>query len=63
MFSNFKGWRTVAIAFVIGGLGAVQQFDWATVVPAEWTGVVLSVIGALMLILRSMTTTSIGKSE
>jgi hypothetical protein len=63
MFENFKGWRTIIISMAIGALGVAQQANWVDVIPAEWVGVVVAAIGALMMILRSMTSTPIGKPE
>lgn len=63
MLSNLKGWRTIIFGAAIAALGAIQAADIAQVIPNEWVGVVMSVIGAVIMILRSMTDSSIGKSE
>lgn len=59
-----KGWKTVIVSFLIAGFGAVQGFDWATIVTdpqvAGWIGVG---IGALMFVLRAVTNSPIGKPE
>lgn len=58
-----KGWRTVAIAAAVGAVGAVQALDWATLVNEETVPWVLMVLSGVMLVLRKLTNTPVGKSE
>lgn len=57
-----KGWKTIIFGVLVAGLGAVQAADLATVVPQQWVGLVMTGIGAVVMILRSVTDTPIGKS-
>lgn len=58
-----KGWKTLIAGVLIAGLGTVEATDLVDVVPPEYNGVVLAVIGLLMVWLRKVTTTPIGKKE
>lgn len=58
-----KGYKTVAFGALLAVLGFLQGFDLATIVPEQWIGVVLAVIGGLTMLLRKMTTTPLGKSS
>lgn len=57
-----KGYRTMIFGALLAALGSLQAFDWATVVPEAWTGVVLAVIGGVIMLLRTMTSTLVGQS-
>lgn len=37
-------------------VGALQTFDWAQIIPAQYAGAAVSVIGLVGLFLRSVTT-------
>jgi hypothetical protein len=52
---GWKNWRTLIFGALLVLFGGIQASDLATIVPAEWTGVVMAVIGAVVMILRSMT--------
>ena len=58
-----KGYKTIIFGALLAVLGFLQGVDWVTVVPEQWTGVVLAVIGGVTMLLRKMTTTPLGKSE
>ncbi len=60
-----KGWKTLAFSLLVAGVGVIQAFDWATVVPPDqtWTGSVMIAIGAATAALRYVTTTPIGQSK
>lgn len=58
-----KGYKTIVFGALLAVLGFLQGFDWVTVVPEQWTGVVLAVIGGMTMLLRKMTTTPLGQSE
>ena len=58
-----KGYKTIIFGALLAVHGFLQGFDWVTVVPEQWTGVVLAVIGGMTMLLRKMTTTPIGQSE
>lgn len=57
---KFKGWRTIILGAVIAGLGSIQAADLTTVVPTEYTGLVLAAIGVAVMWLRTITTTPVG---
>lgn len=58
-----KGWRTLIFGIIVAVLGAVEAFDWASVVPQEFTGIVLLVVGMIITWLRKITDTSLGQSK
>lgn len=58
-----KGYKTMFFGFILAGLGFLQAFDWATVVPQAWVGIVMALIGGAVMWLRAMTDTAVGKPE
>ena len=58
-----KGWRTLIFALVIAVIGVLEQFDWATVIPEEFHGWSLALVGIVVAWLRKVTTTAIGHKE
>jgi hypothetical protein len=61
-----NGWKTVLASLVVVALGALQAaegLDWIALVGDTWAGVIVAGIGALMLWLRSITSTPIFKKE
>jgi len=58
-----KGYKTLAFGMALAALGFAQQFDWAAIVPAHWTGLVMAGIGGMVMWLRSITNTPMGKPE
>lgn len=57
-----KGWKTLIFAAVLALAGVIEQFDWITVIPEGWDGVVLLVVGVVVAWLRKLTTTPIMKN-
>jgi hypothetical protein len=57
-----QGYRTLAVAVAIAVAGALQAFDWVTVIPQDktWTGIAMLAVGAVMAGLRYVTTTPVG---
>lgn len=55
-----KGWKTIIAAFVIGGLGALEQAHVIDVVGEEYDGLVMLGIAFLMGGLRWVTTGPVG---
>lgn len=55
-----KGYKTLVYGAVLAALGSMQAFDWVTVVPEGYVGIVLAVIGAGVVWLRAVTDTPIG---
>jgi hypothetical protein len=60
---KLKGWRTIIFAFILAGLGGLTEADWLTVIPAEYIGVSMIVVGAVTAILRMMTNTPVGTKQ
>jgi hypothetical protein len=52
---GWKNWRTLIFGALLVLLGGIQAADVATFVPEAWTGVVMAVIGAVVVFLRSVT--------
>jgi len=57
-----QGWKTIIFGALVAALGAIQATDLANVIPAEWTGIAMTAIGAIVMILRTVTSTPVGKS-
>lgn len=51
------------IAIIIAILGVLEQFDWANVIPEHYAGAVVTIISGIMIWLRAVTKTSMGKKE
>lgn len=59
-----NGWKTALVSLLITIFGAVQAFLTESVeMSSETNGIVMMAIGAVMAILRYMTTTPIFKSD
>lgn len=60
-----KGWKTLGFGLLVALVGVLQTFDWTTIVPPNqtYTGAVLTAIGAIIVALRYVTTTPIGRSQ
>lgn len=56
-----KGLKTFLVGALITFLGGIQAADLAEIVPAEYTGIVLSAIGVVVMVLRAITNTPIFK--
>ena len=59
------GYRTLAFSLLLSALGVVQAFNWATIIPQNqaWSGTVMIAIGAVVALLRTITTTPIGVAK
>ena len=55
-----KGYRTLALSLAVAIVGVLQTFDWATVIPGQYAGPALLIIGAASAALRFITTTPVG---
>lgn len=58
------GWKTVIVGALIAAVGALQGMDWTQILPSDSQaqGWVLTGLGAVMLVLRFLTSTPVGKS-
>lgn len=55
-----KGWRTLLFSSIIAVIGVLEAFDWAVIIPEQYEGVALAIIGAGFAYLRKITTTPLG---
>lgn len=59
-----KGYRTLIFGAVLAALGFLQGFDFTTIVADPKTaGFVTSAVGIVIIILRKITNTDLGKPE
>lgn len=58
-----KGWRTLIFGAAVAIIGVMEAFDWTTVIPEQYQGWALGIIGVVIIWLRKVTNTAIGKSE
>lgn len=58
-----KGYRTLLFAVLLAIAGALEQFDWVQVIPEQWSGIALAVIGVIVAWLRKITTSPLGGSD
>lgn len=56
-----KGWRTLAINLAIAVFGVLEAADWTALLGSSSAGLVVTGIGIANMILRSITTTPVGK--
>lgn len=52
---KLKGWRTLIFAAVVALVGVLEAFDWATVIPEQYHGWALALIGVVIAWLRKVT--------
>ena len=58
-----KGFKTAIVSLALVVLGALQGFDWATLISDPQTaGWVVSAIGVVMMVLRAITDSPMFKS-
>lgn len=57
-----QGWKTLIFGALITFLGGLQAADFAAIVPQEYVGIVMSVIGLAVMGLRAITKTPVTKS-
>lgn len=58
-----KGLRTFIFGAAVTLLGAAASLNWTDVLSEQNAGIVVAVIGAVIVVLRAVTTTPPGKSE
>ena len=58
-----KGYRTMLVAGMLTIIGSLQQIGALDLVPQEYRGVAIAVIGLVMAVLRLNTNTSFSRSE
>jgi hypothetical protein len=52
---GWKNWSTLIFGALLVLLGGVQQADLATILPPEWLGYGMAVVGAIVMVLRAFT--------
>jgi hypothetical protein len=57
-----KGWRTLAMNLAVTGFGVLEATNWSGLLGSESAGWAMTGIGIANMVLRSITTTPIGKS-
>lgn len=63
MLNWIKGWKTMGFGTLLVLLGQLQQSDIWALLPPQYAGLAVSVIGVLVMILRLATNTPLGESE
>jgi hypothetical protein len=63
MFDKLKGYKTLVFGMAIAALGAVNAAGLAEVVPPQYVGLVMTVVGIVIVYLRTVTNTAITKSD
>ena len=58
---NFKGWKTLLFALIIGIIGVLDGFQWVDVIPDKFEPFAIPLIAIVVGYLRSISTTAIGK--
>ena len=57
-----KGWRTLALNLAVTGFGVLEATDLTGLLGSESAGWAVTGIGIANMVLRSITTTPVGKS-
>jgi hypothetical protein len=58
-----KGFKTILAGGAVVALGLLEQFDITSIVPDKFDELAVAVVGALMIYLRMITSTKVGKSD
>ena len=56
-----KGWRTLGLNFAVAGFGVLEAADWTAMLGNSKAGLAVTAIGIANMVLRSVTSTAIGK--
>lgn len=62
-WQKLKGFRTYIMAAIVAALGVLETTPWVDLLPVEWQGVGLIVIGSIFAFLRMFTNTPAGKAK
>jgi uncharacterized membrane protein len=60
---TIRGWKTIVLGVVTGGVGFLQTFDLATIIEPENIGYALLGLGIAGVVLRVVTTGPVGKKD
>ena len=58
-----KGWNTVIFNVLAAIFGVLELTDFTNIIPADYQGAVVAVIGFVNVLLRARTNTPIGRNE
>lgn len=58
-----KGWRTLALNLGISIFGVLEATDWSGVIGNDKAGWALTAIGIANMVLRTLTTTAVGRAN
>lgn len=58
-----KGYKTILAAIAVIVMGALEQFDVTSIIPDQYDGLALAVVGLVMAGLRLITSTPVGNKE
>lgn len=58
-----KGFKTILAGAAVGLLGILEGLDITAIIPDKYDELALAVVGALMVFLRLVTSTPVGKSD
>jgi hypothetical protein len=53
---GWKNWRTLAFGALVTVLGGLQMTDLAVIIPPAYTGLAMTVLGGIVIWLRTITT-------
>ena len=56
-----KGWRTLAVNLAVATFGVLEATDWTALLGSGSGGLALTGIGIANMVLRSLTTTPLGR--
>ena len=58
-----KGFKTILTGVAVALIGALEALDITAIVPDKYDELALAVVGAVMVALRLVTTTPVGKKD
>ena len=58
-----SGWKTIAFNMALAIVGVLQTANWVDVIPGQYTGPLVAVIGMVGIWLRSVTKTPAGVAQ
>ena len=56
-----KGWKTIAFNLALTVVGVLQTANWVDILPGQYTGPLVAVLGMIGMWLRSVTNTPVGQ--
>lgn len=58
-----KGWNTILFNLAAAIFGVLEVTDFTDIIPPNYQGAVIAVIGVINMLLRARTNTPIGRKE